>query len=141
MERVVVFGSRQISDEQFILGILAKHLPPNCEVKTGGARGVDQVAEKLLKTMTGERKLTETWKPEWGLGKFAALKRNEQMAEWATMGIGIWDCESRGTEHMMEQLDRLKKPYILVKCMILDMYVGDKKWINSYDVVRCNFDG
>lgn len=43
-------------------------------------------------------------------GRGAGMVRNQQMAWYADALIAVWDGHSPGTKHMIEFMERLKKP-------------------------------
>lgn len=66
---------------------------------TGGARGVDTLAEKYGR----ERGIEVTIiKPEWDkYGKAAGFVRNEEIMNNSEVAVIFWDGISRGTEHAL----------------------------------------
>lgn len=68
------------------------------EIVHGGARGIDQAAERYF----------SGWKPisvfhaDWGaFGKAAGPIRNREMANYADALLAIWDGKSKGTRNMI----------------------------------------
>ncbi|MBQ9964929.1 MAG: DUF2493 domain-containing protein [Clostridia bacterium] len=103
--KIAVVGSRTIQTVP-----LEKFLPPQCtEIVSGGARGVDTVAERYAKEHG--IKLTVFYPNYERYGKAAPLKRNDQIAEYADMVYAFWDGVSRGTLHTVRQCRALGKPY------------------------------
>ena len=47
-------------------------------------------------------------------GKRAGFLRNEEMAQFADALLAFWDQVSRGTKHMIETMERLKKPVFII---------------------------
>jgi len=99
--RVVVFGSRDFKDEEFVRAQVRELASPAARrpmvVITGGARGVDSwAADEARKNGLS----VEEYLPDWEhYGKSAGIRRNRQMFEqgrpdeaWA-----FWDGRSRGT--------------------------------------------
>lgn len=83
------------------------------EIVSGGAQGVDFLAELLAKKKT--LNFTE-FKADWdGFGKSAGFRRNVEMADYADRLITVWDGASRGTFHMMQQMVARNKP-VFVYC-------------------------
>jgi hypothetical protein len=98
--RVVVSGSRGITDQPVVYRILTRHLRPAIDVAVHGAckDGVDS----LVKEFCEERKITQDPFPvsreEWNrLGKKAGPLRNRRMLEKAEKLVAIWDGKSPGT--------------------------------------------
>lgn len=44
----------------------------------------------------------------------APMMRNIAMADYADALIAIWDGESRGTRHMIKEMERREKPYCCI---------------------------
>lgn len=51
--------------------------------------------------------------PNGTLDRSAGIKRNMQMGHYADALIALWDGESKGTEHMLNFMKSLGKPYYL----------------------------
>jgi hypothetical protein len=75
------------------------------EVVSGGAKGVDTAGE-LWAALNGIS--VKRFIPDWDghAGKRAGLVRNCRMAEYADALIAVWDGQSRGTAHMIEEARR-----------------------------------
>lgn len=90
---VCICGSRSIKDLN-----LDFYLDPNYfgEIVTGGAAGVDTIAEKWAKKHNIE---WICYLPQYEIygGKYAPLVRNKQMIEYADECIAFWDGKSKGT--------------------------------------------
>lgn len=81
------------------------------EVVSGGARGADALGEKWAKSKGIPVKL---FPADWDkFGKSAGYKRNVQMGEYADFAVIIWDGLSPGSKHMMDIMQKLKKPFKL----------------------------
>lgn len=105
--KIIVAGSRDIKDESFVWSVMEKAIKDKgikedeITIVTGGARGVDTVANKLA--------AAKGWKcivmnADWDKhGKSAGYIRNREMAKVADMLIAIWDGESRGTKNMISE--------------------------------------
>lgn len=74
------------------------------EVVSGTARGVDRFGEQWAI----ENNITvKPFPADWNTyGKRAGYLRNTQMADYADALIAVWDGESRGTKHMIEEAKR-----------------------------------
>ncbi len=116
--KVVVAGSRNIFDERIVVNILNESPYEITEVVSGHAMGIDQIGEMWAKSK-GIRAAVFT--PQYGEGnpRVAPLNRNKKMAQYADALIAIWDGQSRGTKHMIDQMKKLGKPYTV--------YVIDKE--------------
>lgn len=88
-------------------------LIPDCELLCGMARGADMTAYKLFKEVGNK---IHKYYADWdGIGKRAGFVRNAEMAQVADVGVGFWNGSSRGTKHMIDTMDRLKKPCYIVR--------------------------
>ena len=90
---VCICGSRSIKDLN-----LDFYLDPNYfgEIVTGGAVGVDTIAEKWAKKHGIE---WVCYLPQYKIygGKYAPLVRNKEMIEYADECVAFWDGKSKGT--------------------------------------------
>lgn len=89
---------------------------PIAEVVSGGARGIDQLAE-CWAAIHGVpfRRFPAKWRrPDGTNDKLAGLRRNSEMARYAQGLIAIWDGHSPGTKHMIEQANFYKLRAIYV---------------------------
>lgn len=95
--RVAVVGSRSRIDKEYIhrkLNELHAKKPIDLIV-SGGARGVDMIAEDwaFIKGIT-----TKIFLPEWNVhGKKAGFIRNKDIVNNADVVYAFWDGESKGT--------------------------------------------
>ncbi len=102
--KVAIVGSRGI--EKFNL---KKVMPKGVTaIVSGGARGVDTLAEKYAKKHKLELLV---FKPEYDKypGKIAPLKRNNTIVDNADVVIAIWDGVSRGTKYTMDYAEKQGK--------------------------------
>lgn len=92
--KIIVAGSRGITDREYIKKQMAKMIENKYELVCGMAAGVDVVARDIAM----ECGLTvHEFPADWNtLGKKAGYLRNVQMAEFAEGLLAIWDGESRG---------------------------------------------
>lgn len=81
-------------------------------IVSGGARGADQLAEKLAL----ERGLVVcSIQPPWqALGRRAGPLRNLVIADVSDRCVAFWDGESRGTLITIEAFERLMKPVTII---------------------------
>jgi hypothetical protein len=79
---------------------------------SGHAIGLDRIGEKWAIESGVPVKVK---KPDYNqYGRWGApKKRNSEMAVECDLGIGFWDGFSGGTSHMISELVRLKKPFIM----------------------------
>ncbi|MDL2232298.1 DNA-protecting protein DprA [Ruminococcaceae bacterium OttesenSCG-928-L11] len=105
--RVAIIGSRECG--HITTDMIARRLPENCSrIISGGARGVDTIAEQLA----DELELPfQKFLPDYEtFGKRAPLVRNLQIIDSADLVLAFWDFESRGTAHTIVQCLRRQIP-------------------------------
>lgn len=106
---VCICGSRSIKDLN-----LDFYLDPNYfgEIVTGGAAGVDTIAEKWAKKHNIE---WVCYLPQYEIygGKYAPLVRNKQMIEYADECIAFWDGKSKGTLMTIEYALSLERKVVV----------------------------
>ncbi len=107
--KVAIIGSRGLW-----VNDLEKVLPENVdEIVSGGAIGIDTCARNYA--TQNNLKLTE-FLPEYDkYGKGAPLKRNLQIIDYADLVIAFWDGESHGTEFVINNCKKIKKPIKIYK--------------------------
>lgn len=102
--RVIVAGSRGVSDYEKVSGAIASSGFDVSEIVSGGARGVDALGERYARESGLPLKV---FRAEWEKhGRSAGIKRNILMAQNADAIVAVWDGESRGTEHMIDEARR-----------------------------------
>ena len=109
--KVAVVGSRHAggySVEQII-----SHLPPNTsELVSGGAAGIDSLAEQAAKRLGIPIKI---FYPDYeASGRLAPLIRNGQIVEYADFVLAFWDHKSRGTANTLHRCIRASKPFRII---------------------------
>jgi hypothetical protein len=114
--KIAVSGSRTIDTYGDVLTALKKS-PwfPRDEgmVITGGADGVDSLAERIAESYGIETMSIEPRYDEWG--PKAPLKRNVTIVERADALVAVWDGQSNGTRDTIDKaLDRGLSVYIEV---------------------------
>lgn len=101
----VIAGSRTITDYGLLCRAMGRTLdaePPFAvDVISGGARGVDTLAERWhAEFADGELVVMEA---DWDQYSFAAGPiRNQKMADAGDVLVALWDGESSGTKNMIE---------------------------------------
>lgn len=81
-------------------------------IVSGGARGVDSIAESWARSNNVE---TLIFPADWkNLGKGAGYIRNVQIIDSADIVLAIWDGQSRGTRHSLYLSRRSGKKVYLV---------------------------
>lgn len=98
--RTIIAGSRDITYIGFVKEAVAESRFNITEIISGGARGVDLLAERYAAQNNIPCRVFEA---DWNTHKKAAGPiRNAEMAKHADALIAIWDGESRGTRNMIE---------------------------------------
>jgi hypothetical protein len=110
--KTAIIGSRNISNfaalDQVLKGL------PITEVVSGGAAGVDTLAEQWAKE---NKKPITIIKPDYSqYGKQATMVRNAEIVKQAEQVIAFWDGESPGTKATIEMARKAGK---LLKVEIL----------------------
>ena len=103
--KVAIIGSRSL-----IITDLGKYIPPETtEIVSGGAIGVDTSARAYAEKHG--IKLTE-FKPEYEKcgHRFAPLKRNIAIIEYADLVLAFWDGTSGGTAHVINNCKKIGVP-------------------------------
>lgn len=109
--KLMVAGSRSIDKFD-----LEKHIPKGVTmIITGGARGIDALAEKYADKKHLSKLIL---RPQYEIyGRYAPLKRNEQMIELCDTALVIWDGKSKGTDYTINYANKMGKKVILIKCI------------------------
>jgi hypothetical protein len=124
--KVIIAGSRTLNNPRYVETAVAQAFNAwvskdqdnwkqytNPEIVSGGAQGVDFLAETYAKKKAF--KFTE-FKADWDKhGRGAGFIRNTEMANYADALVAVWDGKSRGTFHMMGEMMKLGKR-IFVYC-------------------------
>ena len=106
--KLLIAGSRGITEFD-----LSPYVSDDVDtVITGGARGIDELAEKYA----DERRLSKiVLRPRYALfGRAAPLIRNKEMLELSDAVLIVWDGKSRGTEYTMKLAKASGKPLTVV---------------------------
>lgn len=109
--KVIIAGSRDITDMELVVEAVKQSGFEITEVVTGMARGVDTLAEEYGYQ---ERLNIQRFYADWNVyGKMAGKIRNMAMANYAEALIAVWDGKSTGTRHMIEKaLEKGMKVYV-----------------------------
>lgn len=110
--RVIIAGSRFITDYNLVVLAVKESGFKITEVVCGAANGVDSLGEKYAKE--NNKKLSYFYADWKGLGKRAGHARNEQMGNYGEALIAVWDGKSKGTKHMINYAKK-KKLLVYVK--------------------------
>lgn len=108
--KLAIIGSRNL-----MISEIEKFIPDNVsEIVSGGAQGIDTCAAKYAKKQG--IKLT-VFLPEYQkYGRYAPLKRNLQIIDYADEVLAFWDRQSRGTLFVIENCKKRNKQ-IKIYCL------------------------
>jgi len=101
--KVIIAGSRTITDYEFVLEAIEESGFKITEVVSGCANGVDKLGERYALENNIPIKLFPAQWIKYGRG--AGIIRNKEMAEYADALIACWDGTSAGTRNMMWQVN------------------------------------
>ena len=129
--KVLICGSRTITNYTLVEDTILAAPFTISTVISGGARGVDELAERFAK----EHHIPiEIHRPDWAAyGKAAGMIRNTDMVAAADAVIAIWDGKSRGTLDSINKAKAAGKPLwkiLYPKLPQLDLQCGEFK---TYD--------
>lgn len=115
--KVIVAGGRDFEDYDFLRDSIYKFFgdyieQDRLEIVSGGAKGADSFATQFADIhWCAYKEFPADWD---NYGKSAGAIRNAEMAEYADALIAFWDGQSRGTANMIEQMQKRKKPYVVI---------------------------
>ena len=110
--KIVIAGSRSFHDYQLLCQTLAPERHRITQVLTGGARGADQLGYRWAWKHQVRHQL---FRADWErFGKSAGMRRNHQMAQAGDVLVACWDGQSPGTAHMIQRMEQLGKPVVVV---------------------------
>ena len=111
--KLIIAGSRTFTDYQMLCQVLAPDRHRIAQVLTGGARGADQLGYRWAWKHAIRHQL---FRAEWErFGKSAGMRRNHQMVQAGDVLVAFWDGQSPGTAHMIQCMEQLGKPVIVVR--------------------------
>ena len=111
--KVVIAGSRDITDYNILLKAIKECPFQITEVISGRARGVDTLGEQFAEDYGLKlHPFPADWKR---LGNAAGPIRNAQMADFADAVLCVWDGKSSGTKDMMNQARKRGLPLYVFK--------------------------
>ncbi len=115
--KIAVVGSREFTDKNFIKFIMRKYFSKDCVLISGGAKGVDSIAEEIIDKVNSFNSNPGTcikkiiFKPDWDkYGKSAGFIRNKDIIDNADMVLAFWDGTSKGTKHSIDLAIKAGKP-------------------------------
>lgn len=105
--KVAIVGSRVWPNPEQIRAFVAT-LPENTIVVSGGARGVDSIAENAARRRgLSCHVIFADWDKH---GKSAGYRRNVQVVEACDRVVAFWDGRSPGTKHTIDIATKAGKP-------------------------------
>lgn len=107
--KFAVVGSRTITDYKIVKNILDEHNIST--IVSGGAKGIDQLAERYADEKNLEKIIYLAKWNEFGRG--AGMVRNAEIIADADEVIAVWDGTSKGTEHSINLAKKMNKPLYL----------------------------
>ena len=112
--KTIIAGTRTFNDYELLTTKLTEFRLTHdiTEVVSGGALGADRLGEVYAEEYNINLK---TFPAEWKKhGNAAGPIRNKQMAEYADQLIVFWDGSSKGTNNMIDNMHKQKKPVYMV---------------------------
>lgn len=107
---VAIVGSRKYPNLALVRDFV-RMLPPQVDIISGGARGVDQTAEAAAREYGHG---VTVFAAEWDrYGKAAGFIRNQEIVESADFVVAFWDGESRGTQHSIALARKTGTPHYI----------------------------
>lgn len=103
--KLAIVGSREFKYIDFAVDIIYKYLiihqnEENFYLISGGAKGIDTVAERIAKDLNLNTKI---FLPDWNkYGKRAGFLRNELIIKESTFVLALWDGISKGTKNSID---------------------------------------
>jgi len=109
MIKVGIVGSRGFSDLERVKDYV-KSLDKDTIIVSGGAKGVDETAEKMGEELGMK---VVSFKPDWKkYGRGAGIVRNKEICKYSDMIVSFWDGKSKGT---LNTIDTAKKMNMIVQ--------------------------
>ncbi len=108
-ETILICGSRSDFDTEKVVTTINKIVDTNQTAlfMHGGARGVDRIADNILKLKNAD---TEIHNPNYyKYGKAAPLIRDIEMVDKADWIYAFWNGKSRGTEYIISYAEKRHK--------------------------------
>lgn len=114
--RLGIIGSRTLKDtsvNEVITQVISKSKTPITEIVSGGAAGVDAIAEQYAKLNNIKLKV---FKPKYNEhGKAATFIRNNEIVKNSDGVLAIWDGQSKGTQYTINKAKKENKKVMIVK--------------------------
>lgn len=108
MPMLMICGSRGITEFKHLAEALVKCKFKYDEIVSGGAKGVDKLAEQYADRCNVPITVV---KPEWDKHhRGAGIVRNRKMVTMSDCVLAVWDGKSKGTQHSINFAQRQGKP-------------------------------
>ena len=106
--KVAIIGSRHVKNPRVVLNKIIEELPGECtEIVSGGAEGVDKLAEKFAK---------ENGYAFSEISAESPLEKSQKLADYADSLIAFWDCASKGTAIIISTFTKVSK-HVKIVCI------------------------
>lgn len=108
---IAIIGSRNCGD--LTVEKIIQNIPEQCTcIISGGAMGVDSLA----KTAARQLKIPiQEYLPDYAVfGRKAPIYRNYSIINHADQVLAFWDYQSRGTQHVILECLKIKKPIKII---------------------------
>lgn len=116
--KLLIAGSRDFSNYQEFCAKLSLQsyiqLTKVSEIISGGAYGVDSLAIQYAKENNIKFKIFKPDYDAYDNKKYAPLARNIQMSIYCDCAIIFWNGISKGTKHMIDQLEKRNKNFYIL---------------------------
>ena len=115
--KLAIVGSRTITNyesfKRLLFDLAISHNLFDIEIITGGAKGVDSMAERFAIENEIPYKI---FYPNWDrYGKKAGFLRNKEIVDYCDKLIAIWDGKSKGTKHSIDLAIKQNKLTLVVR--------------------------
>ncbi len=110
--KVAIIGSRNCGC--MTVQDILPYVPQNCsEIVSGGARGIDTLAQQTAKRLNLPFRCYE---PDYLMfGRFAPLKRNVSIVDYSDYVLAFWDMRSSGTRYVLAYCLKCEKPFKIIQ--------------------------
>lgn len=109
--KYAIVGSRDFERLDLVARFVQTLTPKEDIVVSGGARGVDSIAETTAEQI-GVGVIS--FRPDWETyGKKAGIIRNKWIIDEADRVVAFWDGKSKGTKHSIDLAIQSGKPLIV----------------------------
>lgn len=113
---IAIVGSRDFHNFSFlkthVLSIIKNNNISITKIISGGAKGIDTLAEKFASTFHIP---TEIIHADWSKGKFAGVTRNTDIVDKSDVVIAFWNGVSKGTLDSINKAKKKNKKLFIVK--------------------------